>query len=371
MLTSRENQVLGLIREDPMMSQQAIAARLGISRSAVAGHIMNLTTKGHIKGRGYVLGDESFAAVIGGANLDIHGKPQNTLRSRDSNPGIVHTSPGGVARNIAENLSRLGIACRLVSAVGDDEHGRILLQSGQDAGVDMRYVEQFPSSTTSTYLSVLDDDGDMQLAVSDMSVMERLDVDHLRQYRSMLERSSLIIVDTNLAAQTLDWIGTTFSGQTIFADTVSTTKASRLESCLAHIHTLKTSADEAQALTGMEARTQRQLRRLARELHASGVTRVFISRGRRGVFYSTGEASGNYKLQTDRPTVRNAGGAGDAFLAGLAYAWLDEWPLEESLQVALAAAEVTVSDPATSSPALSIDAVNNVLETHRERIASQ
>ena len=119
-MASREQQVLTLIREDPMTPQQAIAAKLGISRSAVAGHIMNLSNKGLIKGRGYVLSDAPFVSVIGGANIDIHGRSTQALRSNDSNPGDVHISAGGVARNIAENLARLGADTRLISAVGDD-----------------------------------------------------------------------------------------------------------------------------------------------------------------------------------------------------------------------------------------------------------
>ena len=72
--------------------------------------------------------------VIGGANVDIHGAAYQPLRLRDSNPGSVHVSPGGVARNVAENLSRLGLDCRLVTAVGKDPNGEMLLAHGREAG---------------------------------------------------------------------------------------------------------------------------------------------------------------------------------------------------------------------------------------------
>jgi pseudouridine kinase len=68
------------------------------------------------------------------------------------------------------------------------------------------------------------------------------------------------------------------------------------------------------------------------------------------------------KLEQKNRVVRNAGGAGDAFLAGLAYSWLEDRDLETTLRFALAAADLTLSDPATSSPALSLAAVNKVLE---------
>jgi pseudouridine kinase len=122
-MTPREREILALVRSDPLISQADIAARLGISRSAVAGHIMHLTAKGIIKGRGYVLASEPFVAVVGGANMDICASPARRLRTHDSNPGSVVTSPGGVARNIAENLARLGVDSRLVTAVGADHHG--------------------------------------------------------------------------------------------------------------------------------------------------------------------------------------------------------------------------------------------------------
>jgi len=173
-MAGREQQILALIREDPMMPQQVIAARLGISRSAVAGHIMNLTNKGLIKGRGYVLSDTPFIAAIGGANIDIHGKSNKALRGKDSNPGTVHTSAGGVARNVAENLARLGVDCRLISAIGDDHYGQMLMRLCREAGIDMQYVQEFASAATSTYLSVLDDTGDMPVAVADMSIIDNL-----------------------------------------------------------------------------------------------------------------------------------------------------------------------------------------------------
>ncbi|MFV2040296.1 MAG: winged helix-turn-helix transcriptional regulator, partial [Acidimicrobiales bacterium] len=72
-MTRRESQVLELITLDPLISQQAIAERLGISRSAAAGHIMRLSEKGAIRGRGYLLNEDAYVCVVGGANVDIEG----------------------------------------------------------------------------------------------------------------------------------------------------------------------------------------------------------------------------------------------------------------------------------------------------------
>ena len=122
-MTQRERQVLQLIEADPLISQQDIAQRLGITRSSVAVHISNLTKKGCIAGRGYVLRSGSYVVVVGGVNVDIGGKSSAPLVRADSNPGRVSVSLGGVGRNIAHNLSLMCIDTLLLTAYGDDLHG--------------------------------------------------------------------------------------------------------------------------------------------------------------------------------------------------------------------------------------------------------
>lgn len=363
-ISDREQQILALIRDDPQMSQQAIAVRLGSSRSTVAGHIMRLTAKGYIKGRGYVLSDAHFVAVIGGANMDIHGAPRDELRLKDSNPGSVQISPGGVARNIAENLARLGADCRLLSVVGRDHHGQILLQQGRAAGIDMHRVLQLESAQTSTYVSVLDESGDMHVAISDMGIIDELGPERLRLHEQMLRTAQLIIIDTNLNDAALTWITGTFADRPIFVDTVSSVKASRIKPHLRAVHTLKPSLIEAEALAGFAARSDSELPALADWFHERGVQRLFITLGARGVFYSTAEAQGIENSGACDSGIRNAGGAGDAFLAGLAYAWLNDWTLEKSTGFALAAAKVTLAHAASNSPALSLATVNRLFESH-------
>ena len=346
-----------------MTPQHAIAARLGISRSAVAGHIMNLSNKGVIKGRGYVLSDAPFVTVIGGANIDIHGRSSQALRSNDSNPGDVHISAGGVARNIAENLARLGADTRLISAVGDDHHGQVLMRLSRDAGINVQSVIEIPSAATSTYLSVLDDTGDMLVAINDMGIIDSLTIARLQPLQALLQQSALIVLDANIPAETLAWLTETFADTPIFADTVSTAKAPRLEPHLQHIHTLKTGTIEVEALMQQEARSKAQLVQVANRLHDAGVMRVFITRGEQGVFFSDNGSHSMQKAQRRSNDIRNAGGAGDAFLAGLAYTWLENWELNESVRFSLAAAGITLSHSGTSNPALSLGAVKRAMET--------
>ena len=62
-MTRREQEILAWIRDNPLISQQELAQRAGITRSSVAVHISNLMRKGLIRGRGYLLGEGAYVAV--------------------------------------------------------------------------------------------------------------------------------------------------------------------------------------------------------------------------------------------------------------------------------------------------------------------
>ena len=91
-MTQRERQILQWIEADPMISQEALAERAGITRSSVAVHISNLMKKGFIAGKGYVLRSGTYVVVVGGVNMDIGGLAYEPLVAADSNPGKISVS---------------------------------------------------------------------------------------------------------------------------------------------------------------------------------------------------------------------------------------------------------------------------------------
>ena len=98
----------------------------------------------------YVLG-------IGAANVDVHGMSRAAIVMRDSNPGHLRTSAGGVTRNIMENLARLGVDARMVSAQGDDLFGEYVRSESEKAGLDMSECLVLPGVNSSSYVSILDE----------------------------------------------------------------------------------------------------------------------------------------------------------------------------------------------------------------------
>ena len=307
--------------------------------------------------------ENKSVVVIGGANVDIHGRSLGPLIDHDSNPGRVRVAAGGVARNVAENLGRLGTDVHFVSTVGNDDYGRLLVQSLQDAGVATDSVAILDACPSSAYLAIIDSTGDMRVAVSDMTIIEKLGVDHLDACRDRFGAAELIVLDTNLSDEALAWLVDMADGQPLFVDTVSTTKALRIKPWLTAVHTLKTSRIEASALSGIAIAGEPDLSGNARWFHAQGVDRLFITLGDQGVFYSTADDQGLLGPSRAGTQVSNTSGAGDAFLAGLALAWLEELALDTSLQLALAVADVTASSAGTNNPALTREMISARLES--------
>ena len=180
-MTRRERQLLEWIRENPCISQQELADKAGITRSSAAVHISNLMRKGYIAGRGYLLREAPYIAVVGGVNMDIGAVSDAPLVARDSNPGRVTTSLGGVGRNIAHNLCLLGEQVSMITVLGQDSFAQSVRENAADIGLDLSHSATIPGGRTGTYLFIDGCDGDMALAVNDMAIYEHITPEFLRQ----------------------------------------------------------------------------------------------------------------------------------------------------------------------------------------------
>ena len=234
-MTQRERQLLNWIEENPLISQQELADKAGITRSSVAVHISNLMKKGYITGKGYIINTAPYVTVVGGVNMDIGGWPSEVPVMRDSNPGVVRMSLGGVGRNIAHNMALLGMDVRLLTVFGDDINAQKIAASCGELGIDISQSPVIPEGRTSTYLFITDERGDMALAVSDMEIYKHLTPQLLAQRQTLLNASQAVVLDTNLPAESIEWLADHCAAP-LFADPVSTAKAVKLKPVLGKLH---------------------------------------------------------------------------------------------------------------------------------------
>ena len=353
-MTQRERELLNWIAENPLISQQELADKAGITRSSVAVHISNLMKKGYIAGKGYVLRNPSYAAVVGGVNMDIGARSDAPLVARDSNPGKVRMSLGGVGRNIAHNLALLGTDVRMLTAFGDDLYAQKIAASCGELGIDISQSLVVPGAATSTYLFIAGDDGDMALAVSDMDIYEHVTPTWLQSRRTLLDNAQVIVIDTNIPADSIRWLCENIKVP-IFADPVSTAKAEKLRPVLGLLHTLKPNRIEAELLSGIAINDDESLERAAKALLDTGLRRVFISLGGDGVYAA--DHNGSLRMPCFHAVMQNATGAGDSFMAALAWAYLEGNDLEHTARLAQATAAIAIEGIETINPELSARAV--------------
>ena len=292
--------------------------------------------------------------VIGGVNMDISGTPTAELRTGDSNPGRIALSPGGVGRNIAENLCRLGRRVSLITVLGRDPYAEAIREHSRNVGIDLSMSFTDPLGRTSTYLCLNESNGDLHAAIADMAICEQLTPARLEPLLPVLNRGSFLIADANLPSETLGWIAEKITIP-VAADPVSVSKASRLRPLLSRLAFLKPNQPEAEVLTGFAPGEAGSLSRLADALHGLGVYRVFLSLGAQGVWVDDGKEGA--LLPCIPGSIVNTSGCGDAFVAAAADAYLRGLGTMECARRGLAAAAVCAEDPAAVSPKMSAEAI--------------
>ncbi|MBA7598853.1 Pseudouridine kinase [subsurface metagenome] len=310
--------------------------------------------------------------VIGGANIDLRGRSEEELKRYTSNPGKINVGSGGVGRNIAHNLALLSVPVTLLSAVGDDGEGIRILEETGKAGVKMEQMIISGEHPTGIYLAILDEKGEMEVAVSDMRILEEVTVDYLRSKAYLIKESKIVVVDTNIPEESIGYVVELCNKVKVpvLIEPVSVEKAKKLRGILNGrwtIDYITPNRDELASMLGMEIDDNQDMIRSVEELRGKRVKKVIVTLGEKGVYVSSeggsfrGEGEGpgerEYSREKDevgrswkkfiRPSAAGKAvdvtGAGDALAAGLVYGIFLGYPLEVAARFGLAAAALTIS----------------------------
>ena len=248
--------------------------------------------------------------VIGGVNVDIAGIPSGKLIQRDSNPGKIKLSPGGVGRNIAENLVTLGAEVSLVCAIGDDIYSSIITESCEKIGIDLSLAKKVKGAGSSVYLYIADETGDMYAAVNDMDIVNEINPEFLSGIK--FDEYDACVVDANLSRECLEFICSNVTVP-LYADPVSCAKAVRLKGL--HFTAIKPNLMEGEILAPFEAE------------------RVYLSLGKQGIRAISSDE--DIAISPDTVLSANTNGAGDAATAAIVFAELSGLDLEHSARFAV------------------------------------
>ena len=297
--------------------------------------------------------------VIGAVNMDIGAVSWAPLVARDSNPGHVGTSLGGVGRNIAHNLCLLGVDTAMVTVLGDDAFAAAICRGAEEIGLDMSHSAVIPGGRTSTYVYLSQPDGDMELAVSDMEIYAHMTPDYLAERLDFINSAKLAVMDANLPS--IQWLCDHVTVP-IVADPVSTVKAKKLLSVLGKLTALKPNRLEAERLSGLPIWDADDAGRAAEKLLATGLKQVYISLSSEGVYAAQ---QGGERAYFPCPAVRvvNATGGGDAMVAALTASLLRGEDLARTAQNAICAGAYASMADTTIQPTLSWENIEKTRES--------
>lgn len=300
---------------------------------------------------------EPEAVVVGAACLDIKGQVPAQIHPATSNPGEVRIAFGGVARNIAENLARLGLRTSLFAVVARDPFGHQIVKYTGAAGVDVSNVlfSRERHRHTGAYVALLDGEGNLSAAVDDTEIIAELTPSYVYRRRALFRRLRVAIVDANTPISTVETIIRLAQRYHIplCLDPVSYDLAGRYRDRLEPFYLLSAGAIEAEALTGAPVSTPEEANSAARRLVATGVEIVVINLGAQGVVYASPEDSGY--VPAIQCEIVDPTGATDALTAALIYGLVNEIPLDESVWLGVSAATLTLQSVETVCRHLSLD----------------
>ena len=303
---------------------------------------------------------QPFVSVIGGLNIDLQGSSVNPLVFNDSNPGEIVMSAGGVGRNIAENISKLNIHSKILSYVGNDALGDFVVNKSSLSCVDTSLIKKHSHLPTSQYLSVLDDNNDMLVSISDMRIIEEMTIQDIDKWNLTIEQSSAIVVDTNIPIPVIEYLTDKYSNIPLFLDPVSFAKTSKILKLIGRFHTVKPNRLETELISGVKITDNDSMLKAAKIIFDMGCKQIFITLGEDGVFYYDGENFGQYLHKG--VNMISANGAGDAFTAGVVYGFLKLNGIKETAEFASAAAVIALRSANTISDDLSEERVKLLLK---------
>lgn len=298
-----------------------------------------------------------YLLVLGASIMDIFGFSTSNYRAYNSTPGKIKISFGGVCRNIAENSARIGINTKFLSVLGDDECGKSILEHSREIGYNMEDSMIIKGASTPTYLAILDENGEMVSAISDMKSLNAMTEEFIDSKKELIKNAKYVVVDSD-NPKILSYILKNFSKETNFIlDPVSAEKATWVKDMIKDFHTIKPNRHEAEILAGFPIKDTEDLIRASNYFLSLGIKKVYISLDSEGIFYNDGEKCG--KVKALDVIVKNVTGAGDSFVAGIGHGYMNKLDEVDIVKFSMAMSIITIADEATIHPQMCL---NKVLE---------
>jgi len=328
--------------------------------------------------------------VVGGIAVDVLGKPTNPESVTESNvvglsiPGQISVSAGGVGRNIAETLTKFGMATTLVSVIGTgpesaagveardgvnhanartykpDYFGSFLLEDCRKKGIGVA-LSLVRNESTAVYSALSYSSGKFRGGVAHMSILDHMTPAVIDRVKSRMAHAKLIVIDANIPAATIEYVlefAACHNIPTMFEPT-SAAKVVKLAQVrnLRHVTYIKPNLTELRALAcvidnKLENSDKMDPNVYIKVLLNSGIQHVLLTQGDKPVHLGTAAGIKEFDIEKTNKVV-DVNGAGDSLASGFLFGVLSGLDLDHATRLGLRAARLTVESPLSVSPLIS------------------
>lgn len=305
---------------------------------------------------------EAGIVVIGAASLDIKGQLVRDFLPGTSNAASIRLSAGGVGRNVAENLVRLGTPVALIAAVCEDDFGRAIIQQTEAAGVDVSGVLISCDQRSASYIAIVAPNRELLAGLDDSVAARAITPEWIDLFADRLREAQMVVLDANLTRATVDHVLDLCeeADVPVALEPVAFGLATRFRERVGRFTLVIPNAFEAEALAGMHVEDVPSAIRAAQHLVSLGTEIAVITLAHEGVVYATGSEVGHIPaVSTD---IVDPTGAGEALAAAVIYGLTNDIPLAECVRLGVIAATLTLRSPETVAPELSLEYVYAQLE---------
>jgi len=364
-MTTREKQVFRLIQENPMIAQDEIAEKLGISRSAVSVHISSLLRQGVLRGRGYVVNDENYHVTVGTAGIDflglIDGELSDSVTEKIINYyGRINVSFGGAAYNISECLRRLDENVRMIATIGSDMFGRQIVEHCGELRInvdDCLYLHDMPQSIM---MQMRDESIERNVSMVNYFAEARMSPQFFTEKRKMLRNAGSIVLTDIIVPESVEYLLSAHAESDLwFVLSGVISRIDRLRQLIGRAPHIYMNLRTAAHITGLPLTAGNET--IAKRLRDCGVREGFVSCDNRTIVHLTEHACESYATL---PSTRSDSERGkDAFVAGLVSTGGGERTVAERIRYASAVSLLALDKGRRDGSALSREAVERLLET--------
>jgi pseudouridine kinase len=274
--------------------------------------------------------------VIGAQNIDIFAHAESQCTLKDSNRAKIYMAFGGVACNIVTNIALLGNKVSFLTIFGDDTFSSLAKINLQNLKINILESLELKNEGNSIYMAVMDQDNDLFIGLNDMEITDHLTAGFFKEKSDFIDRFDLLVIDTNLRQDALEYLLKTYKKKQIIIDAVSAEKVVKLKGLLNCISLLKVNLKELKALSD-KATVDLSID----DLLSQGLEKILITNSGNEIIYKS-KIEQIKTMPVDATTIVNSSGAGDAFLGGFIHGIINKKSIDQCLEIAKKTAFLTL-----------------------------